>query len=92
MAGSKDGLQALIKRSAPEAMWTHCMIHRKLLAVKELRQELSEVMATVIRTLNYMKTRPLKSRFFTELCEENGANYSRSCFTAILLGCQEETL
>jgi hypothetical protein len=36
MAGNKGGLKALIKRSAPEAMRTHCMIHRELLAMKEL--------------------------------------------------------
>jgi hypothetical protein len=29
MAVNKGGLQALIKRSAPEAMWTYCMIHRE---------------------------------------------------------------
>jgi hypothetical protein len=51
MAGNKGGLQALIKRSAPEAMWTHCMIHRKSLAMKELCPELSEVMDTVIRSV-----------------------------------------
>jgi hypothetical protein len=27
MAGNTKGLCALIKQSAPEAVWTHCMIH-----------------------------------------------------------------
>jgi hypothetical protein len=58
MAGNKEGLQALIKRPAPGAMWTHCMIHRETLATKELRPELSEVMDTVIRTVHCTKTRP----------------------------------
>ena len=28
MAGSRHGPQALIKRVAPDAHWTHCVIHR----------------------------------------------------------------
>jgi transposase-like protein len=74
MAGNK-GLQALIKRSAPESTWTHCMIHLEPLATKELCPKLSEVMDTVIKTVKYIQTRPLKSRVFAELCEEMGAQY-----------------
>jgi Fe-S-cluster-containing hydrogenase component 2 len=54
MAGNKGGLLALIKRLAPEAMWTHCMIHCESPAMKELCPELSEVMDTVIRSVNYI--------------------------------------
>jgi hypothetical protein len=36
MAGNKGGLQSLIKQLAPEALWTHCMIHHESLATKEL--------------------------------------------------------
>jgi hypothetical protein len=50
MAGNKEELQSLMKRSATEAMWTHCMIYRESLATKESRPELSEVMDTVIKT------------------------------------------
>jgi hypothetical protein len=32
MAGNSQGLRVLIKQSAPEAVWTHCMIHRESLA------------------------------------------------------------
>jgi hypothetical protein len=69
------GLQAVIKRSAPEAMWAHCTIDHESLAMKELCAELNEVMDTVIKTVNYMKTRPLKTRLFAELCEKMGAQY-----------------
>jgi hypothetical protein len=41
MAGN-IGLQALIKPSAPEAMWTHCVIYREWLATKELCPKLTE--------------------------------------------------
>jgi hypothetical protein len=61
MAGNKEGLQALSKLSAPEAIWTHSMIRRESLATKELCPEPSDVMDTAIKTVNYIKTRPLKS-------------------------------
>jgi hypothetical protein len=75
MVGNKERLQALIKRSAPEAIRRHCVIRCESLAVKELCPELSEVMDMMIRTANYIKTHPLKSRLFAELCEEIGAQY-----------------
>jgi hypothetical protein len=62
-----EGLQALIKRPAPEVLLTYCTIRRESLAAKELCPELSEVMDAVIRTVNYIQTRPSKSRLFAEL-------------------------
>jgi hypothetical protein len=66
--------------------------HRESLATKKLWPEVSEVMDTVIKSVNYMKTRPLKSRNFAASCEEMGGTVGRSCFTVILVGCQDETL
>jgi hypothetical protein len=51
------------------------MVHGESLATKELCPELSEMMAAVIRNINYIKIRPLKSRLFAEFCEEMGAQY-----------------
>jgi hypothetical protein len=60
-AGNK-GLQALIKRSAAAAaVWTHCATHRESLDTKALCSELSELMDTVIKTVNYIQARSLKS-------------------------------
>jgi hypothetical protein len=55
MAGNKGGLQALIKRPAPEAMWTQCMAHHESLGMKELCEELSEDVDTVIKTVNCIR-------------------------------------
>jgi hypothetical protein len=62
MAGNTQGLRALIKQPAPEAVWTHRMIHRESLATKELCPELNELLNVVFKSVNYIKTRPLKSR------------------------------
>jgi hypothetical protein len=83
MAGNKGGLQILIKRSAAEAMWTHCTIHRESLATKELFPELSEVKDTVIKSVNYIKIHLLKSRLFAKLCEEMGAQYQSILFYCV---------
>jgi hypothetical protein len=55
-------------------------IHRKSLAMKELCSELSEVMGTVIKTANYIKTGTLESRLFADLCKEIGAQYQSLLF------------
>jgi hypothetical protein len=39
-----------------------------------------EMMDTVIKTVNYIKTRQLESRLFAELCEEMGAHYQSLLF------------
>jgi hypothetical protein len=52
MPGNKERLRALTKRPAPKAMWTHSLIHHESLATEELCPELSEVMETVIETIN----------------------------------------
>jgi hypothetical protein len=79
-AGNTQGPHVSIKQSAPEAVWTHCMIHRETLSTKELCPELNEVLNVVIKSVNYIKTRPLKSRLFAQICEEMGAQYKSLLF------------
>ena len=62
----------MVKQKAPNAAWTHCFEHREALASKKLSPVLNAVMADVV---NYVKTRPLKARFFAKLCEEMGSQY-----------------
>jgi hypothetical protein len=92
MAGNTQGLRALIKQSTPKAVWTHCMIYRELLATKDLCPELNEVLNVVIKSVNYIKTRPLKSRFFAQICKEMVAQTIHFYFTVIIVGFQEEML
>lgn len=80
MAGKRRGLQALIKRVSPNVQWTHCMIHRKALASKQLSPKLNDVMTDVIATVNYIKTRPVKARIFSALCKEMGSNHTAVLF------------
>ncbi|XP_026479226.1 protein FAM200A-like [Ctenocephalides felis] len=44
MAGKNAGLQALVRKVAPRAVWTHCMIHRQSLVARNMGEELLEVL------------------------------------------------
>ncbi|KAI5152202.1 zinc finger BED domain-containing protein 5/7/8/9 [Enteropsectra breve] len=46
------------------------MIHREALASKMMGVELNEVLNIVVEVINYIKSRPLKSRHFLSLCQE----------------------
>lgn len=76
MAGKNKGLRALIKRLSPNAQWTHCFIHGEALAARQIIPELNAVLTDVISVVNFTKTRPLKTQFFSALCDEMGAGHS----------------
>ncbi|KAL6475825.1 hypothetical protein MHYP_G00168650 [Metynnis hypsauchen] len=80
MAGMRKGVQALIKKASPNAKWTHCVIHREALASRHLSSELSTVMTDIIGVVNFIKTRPLKTRVFSAICEEMGAEHQAVLF------------
>jgi hypothetical protein len=50
------------------------------LATKELCPELNELLNAVIKSVNYIKTRPLKIRLFAQISEEMGAQYKSLLF------------
>lgn len=87
MSGRYGGIQALIRKKAPHAMWTHCIIHREVLASKSMSSELNQVLERVIDVINYIKTRPLKARIFKKLCMDMGAEH-----TALLYYCSSRWL
>ncbi|CAK1583377.1 unnamed protein product [Parnassius mnemosyne] len=80
MSGQYGGLQALIKTKAPNVKWTHCVIHREALAAKKITPELNFVMDIIIKVVNYIRSRPVKARFFHKLCEELGAKHTSSIY------------
>lgn len=73
MSGHYQGLQSLIRAKAPNAVWTHCIIHREALAAAKFSPELSAVIKSVTQVINFIKTRPMKARFFSKLSDDTGA-------------------
>lgn len=58
-------------------MRTHCLLHREVLVSKIAQNELKEVMNQVIEMVNFIKTRPLKSKIFELLCKDMNSHYVR---------------
>lgn len=75
MTGKNSGVTALIKQKAPNAAFTHCMLHREALLAKRLDDELNQVLQDIIQVVNFIKARPLKHRLFALLCKEMGARF-----------------
>ena len=78
MSGRFGELQTLVQGIAVNAKWTHCLIHREALASQQLRDHLSGVLEVVAKTVNFIKARPLKARFFQRLCDKLGADHNNS--------------
>ncbi|XP_051965270.1 zinc finger BED domain-containing protein 5-like [Xyrauchen texanus] len=73
-AAMTGGVVTLIKAKAPNAVATHCMLHREALVAKRI-DDLRLVLRNVVKTVNYIKSHPLKHRLFGFLCKEMGADY-----------------
>ena len=58
----------------------HCMIHREGLVPRELSPELGDKDDVVTKVINFIKTRPSKSRVFQELCAEMNAEHGNLLF------------
>ena len=76
MSGRFGELQTLVQGVAVNAKWTHCLIHREVLALQQLRDHLSEVLKVVAKTVNFIKARPLKALLFQRLYDELGADHN----------------
>ena len=81
MSGNRSGLRSLIQERAPSmAKWVHCMIHREALVARELSPELGAAVEIVTKVIDFIKTRPLKSRMFEKLCAEMNAEHRSLLF------------
>ena len=76
ISGCYGGLQSLKCIKAPDALWTQCIIHREDLASKHLSPPRNLVLEIVLKVVNYIKTRPQKTRSCKRLCEDVGSDQS----------------
>ena len=77
MVGSIKGFASLVQKENLEVIRTHCFLHREVLVSKTSQDDLKEVLQQVIEIVNYIKSRPLKSRVFEALCKDMDSSHVR---------------
>uniref|UniRef100_A0A8C4XCW1 Uncharacterized protein n=1 Tax=Erpetoichthys calabaricus TaxID=27687 RepID=A0A8C4XCW1_ERPCA len=75
MQGNRKGFVTLVRQENPNVLVVHCMIHREALDFKSLPKDLMSVLDQVITVVNFIKSRPLASRLFSQLCEAMDSDY-----------------
>ena len=75
MQGKKNGFVTLVRQRNPNIISVHCMIHRENLVSKSIPEVLRSVMRQVIQVVNFIKSRPLQSRLFAQLCDAMDSDY-----------------
>jgi hypothetical protein len=64
LTGRIKGFLAFVKKFNPTLI-THCFLHREALMMKNVDGgQLAEVLSSVVSMINYIRTRPVKSRIF----------------------------
>ena len=80
MSNRFGGLRTLVQGIAVNAKWTHCLIQREALASQQLSGDLNKVLKVVVKTVSFIKAKPLKARLFQRLCDELGAEHNNLLF------------
>ncbi|XP_069057834.1 SCAN domain-containing protein 3-like [Pleurodeles waltl] len=80
MCGARSGLKAKVLKVAPHVLWTHCMIHREALAVRNMDRELGDVLNSAVKNVNFIKAHPTGSRLFAIVCAEKEAEHDGLLF------------
>ncbi|KAI6651939.1 Protein ZBED8-like [Oopsacas minuta] len=78
MLGSRSGFRKLVKNISPQVTGVHCVIHRQALACKTMPPQLLEMMSTIIKIVNFIKSSALNTRLFRELCEDMTASHQNT--------------
>ena len=80
MLGFQSGFIARIKQKSPNAVGTHCVIHREALASKTLTAAMKDKLAIAIRVVNFVKASATNTRLFNRLWKEMDSAYETLLF------------
>ena len=75
MQGKNKGFVAYVLQKNPNVVVVHCMIHREALEAKSLPADLKEVMDQVSQVVDFIKSRTLQNRLFSQLCKAMDSEY-----------------
>ncbi|XP_068247921.1 zinc finger BED domain-containing protein 5-like [Palaemon carinicauda] len=77
MTGCIKGFVSLAEKENPDLIRTHCFLHREVLISKISQEDLKLVLHQLVEMVNYIKSRPLKSRLFEQLCKGMDSQHVR---------------
>ena len=77
MVGCMMGLTSFVKKENENVVVTHCFLHREALMDKTLGDKLRKMLNQAVELVNYIKTRPVKSRLFEQLCSNMDSQHRR---------------
>ena len=77
MTSTKKGFVTLAKEKNPNMKWTHCIIHREVLASKRKSPQLHDVLNCSIKVINFIKSQPFNSCLFCLLHEKIKAEHTQ---------------
>lgn len=77
MTGKYSGLVTRVQAVAPNAVWTHCIIHRQALVAKKMPPSLKQVLDNAVSAVNAVKTSATSSRIFRVVCDEMGSEHNQ---------------
>ena len=68
---------SLGQKENPNLVRTHCFLHREVFVQKISQENLKQVLHQVVEIVNYINSRPIKSRLFEELCKSMDSQHVR---------------
>ena len=77
MVGCIKGFASLAQKENPNLVRTHCFLHREVLVSRASQENLKQVLHQVAEIVNCIKSRPIKSRLFEELCKSMCSQHVR---------------
>ena len=75
MLGRRSGFRGQVVEKNSKTKHLHCMLHRYALTWKTLPPELRLVLDDVVHMINTIKSSSLKTRLFSQLCQELGSDH-----------------
>ena len=80
MVERTKGFVSRVKEKNLDVIITHCFLHREVLVAKTFLADLVPVLDDVVRMVNFVKSRTVKTRIYAALCEEMGAEHKALLF------------
>ena len=78
MTENLNGTVIRIKNISKNCKSVHCILHRYALVTKKISSSLTNALIEAIQIANFIKSQPLQSCFFKQLCESMGSDHTTS--------------